>query len=1528
MKQKLRRAPSRLRNRLSARWHVALGVFAVLCCVALVAMGAPQQAHADDETSASTPVRTADPSTAENYYDMLGTTESGGRYAGRIWSDKTVTAGNSITLDSRNRQDPSAKTTVTMDSADDDGYSFLTTYSLMGSSRVVNGQMNSPIDLVMMLDVSTSMDGQDAAGTYLPNQGPIVNLVSAANGLIDQLMTLNPNNRVAVVAYSGGTYTVLPLGHYTPKTAGTYLKLNQVLGNTKYWNSIASNVQGRTDQGNPYFYADSTYLQGALAQGMGILANNKDTTYTSAAGVTSARVPAIMVLSDGGTNQLTAQPTTAAQTNNWWNPILGELPVQTGKPGAAGNYQNFCPQANGNPIYFGIGASNGTAATNQATFIPSRVAGTLMTAGYMEKAIDKNYVDPQTGKAVGLLGYGVGLNTSGLSANEKAELQATLNPSAYFNGSSTGQVKTAYNAVQQYVAGGTPNLPYDSGSSTYLGARVRGNWYLTHLPQNNQYGVADIKSPSELNYIDKYYDADNDSLDGIFDQIVSDVANSAFHPVGSTAAAGTAASVTYRDHLGRYMDLRNVNKVILWGKSYDVTKTGDDTWAIANPTTITNPDYVRDTPVDLSQLSMKAVQDGDHYDFEVTVPEAMVPLRVETVNLSKDIDPATGTQAVLGRSSNSETASPMRVVYTVGLDKDSVLNEDGTVNLSKIDPEYRAAHTNADGKLEFYSNAYTIDGAQKDPQYGDAATMFTPSVDNRFYRFQDTYKIYGSTTADVANHQTFTSEADAEAAMGDPVTSLANVNDGQTYYLLESYYRNKLTNGQRVPVMNGGTQATNAKGDPLWEGEEVFAVVPRTGAELKGIVNGSDGSTVTIPGSLKEADGAVTTAVGTPRLGQLNDFEVTKAENTTATAPLAMGSAYMGQATGDGSNLGIITHLGNNGVLAVDAKAVPAEVSLTGTKTLTGKTLAADQFSFTITPADTNPESDPVEAATVTNGADGSITFIDKASYTEPGTYTYTVEETVPDQTAPGISYDPTIYTVVVTVEDHDGTLEATTAITANGNNEDAVTFENSYNPQAVTTTIPGVKHLDGGLLNGGEFTFKLEPVSAEALPENPVTPDTPEDTPEENPQATAPAEAADTDSAPENKAVTPDGDQATSEAAIAKVDETTAATDDQTATATDDQATDQAAPESQDGEKATADDAATEAGAKDEAEAADDTTTGDKAADAADDAADADTPAVEAADGPLTVPMPAADTTTNAPNGEFNFGAITFTRPGVYTYKVSEVDDGVDGVTYDKTVYTVKVTVTDTDAVLSADVTVEGAPEVAFNNHFDPPQLSIHKDQMLTGGEFTDQELTADGEDVVTYRLSITNAGTTPAHDVVVTDAIPAGLTYVDGSASDGGTMEDGMLRWELGTVAGGETRQVTFQCTVPAVTEETTWTNVASMTFSNNPEGPNTPTPSNEVVIKADRPESELPSNKPKPPTDNPTPTPGNPGNPANPSNPETPAGTATAPQGTVVPVNQGGTFPATGDVLDPLMPGVIGIVAAVAVVVAMGLRKRSQG
>lgn len=140
------------------------------------------------------------------------------------------------------------------------------------------------------------------------------------------------------------------------------------------------------------------------------------------------------------------------------------------------------------------------------------------------------------------------------------------------------------------------------------------------------------------------------------------------------------------------------------------------------------------------------------------------------------------------------------------------------------------------------------------------------------------------------------------------------------------------------------------------------------------------------------------------------------------------------------------------------------------------------EFEFTLTPSASNPEADPVEAATVKNDANGAVSFINSATYTEPGTYVYTIEEV--QGGVGGITYDGSIYTVTVDVtDDGSGKLAAETSITKDGTAADAIVFDNSYDPAETGLSIGGTKELTGKDLEADMFSFTLTGIDGAPMP-------------------------------------------------------------------------------------------------------------------------------------------------------------------------------------------------------------------------------------------------------------------------------------------------------------------------------------------------------------------------------------------------------------------------------------------------------------
>ena len=115
------------------------------------------------------------------------------------------------------------------------------------------------------------------------------------------------------------------------------------------------------------------------------------------------------------------------------------------------------------------------------------------------------------------------------------------------------------------------------------------------------------------------------------------------------------------------------------------------------------------------------------------------------------------------------------------------------------------------------------------------------------------------------------------------------------------------------------------------------------------------------------------------------------------------------------------------------------QATLGGTKavSVSGEgTAPSEVFTFVLTDAD----GAQVDTATCTGA--GDFTF-DALTYTEAGTYTYTITEQA--GSAANWTYDNASYTATVTVSDVEGTLTADVAYARDGADADLAAFTNTY---------------------------------------------------------------------------------------------------------------------------------------------------------------------------------------------------------------------------------------------------------------------------------------------------------------------------------------------------------------------------------------------------------------------------------------------------------------------------------------------------
>lgn len=384
--------------------------------------------------------------------------------------------------------------------------------------------------------------------------------------------------------------------------------------------------------------------------------------------------------------------------------------------------------------------------------------------------------------------------------------------------------------------------------------------------------------------------------------------------------------------------------------------------------------------------------------------------------------------------------------------------------------------------------------------------------------------------------------------------------------------------------------------------------------------------------------------------------------------------------------------------------------------------LKAGDFAFELV------GSDGSVIQTQKNDAHGKVAF-DKLTFDHAGTFTYTVREVQPTGDAPGVpgvTYTGKTYTLTYVVKDNnDGKLavESSTAKpskgTENGVTPNTMTFANSYQPGATSYQISGIKVLentDSATMRtpaDGEFTFALiDAATGQEI------------------DRTTNAGIAFTFKA---ISYTATGSHAYQVKEVAGQDGTITYSDavlDVTVSVTDDGSGQLTATAN----KTAADLTFTNIYTPTATTA---TITGTKALTGRD-----------LAEGEFSFDLKDADgnvvqTVQNGADGTFGFAPLQLDKVGTYVYTVSErAGATANGVTYDTTVFTATVTVTENAETHALEAQVayskggKAADAVAFSNSYAPAatEVKLGASKVLSGedlkeGQFSFQLKDADGK-------------------------------------------------------------------------------------------------------------------------------------------------------------------------------------------------------
>ena len=368
-----------------------------------------------------------------------------------------------------------------------------------------------------------------------------------------------------------------------------------------------------------------------------------------------------------------------------------------------------------------------------------------------------------------------------------------------------------------------------------------------------------------------------------------------------------------------------------------------------------------------------------------------------------------------------------------------------------------------------------------------------------------------------------------------------------------------------------------------------------------------------------------------------------------------------------------------------DAKATPKAL-----KTIDDQSNSAPSETFTFQLIDS--KGNVVETKTRENG--GPVEFTE-LTFAKVGTYEYTIKEVA--GSTKGYTYDTADHSVTIKVEDKgDGNLEATITY-ADG---EQATIKNVYKAEPVEVKLEGEKVLEGGKkLEAGEFTFELLDNDGNKV-DGTFTNDADGNidfgtyTFEKAGTYTYTAKEAKGD----NEHMTYDSGDHTF-----------------VITVTDEGGTLKAEVKSDDGAKAKFTNTYTPEPVSIDPPVQK-VITGDKPASPA-----TFTFQMKAITEGAPMPAGSADgiksmQITGA--GSKEFGEIVYTEPGEWVYEISELKGNAEGYTYDTTVYTLTVKVTQNDdGTLTKTETIKGGDAIVFTNKYEAPKTPKTGDTTLQVG-------------------------------------------------------------------------------------------------------------------------------------------------------------------------------------------------------------------
>ena len=559
--------------------------------------------------------RLVDPNTMDSYKDELLNDKNGSRYAGRIWSDKT-TLLDKVDLD---METDGISKTINGNSE------FIQVFSTLGSSEQKVDVIKNPLDLVIAIDLSSSMGRDSVDDGWTPedqnirlSHSRIYATVQAVNEAIDALMEKNPENRIAVIGYGANATVLLPLGQYKRNEKADYITiegLRSVFGDNPTADGkftyqadcfFELSIDALKKNGNTYDLIQKkitnhpdvvsgngaqetigflTNMQGGIYLGLNELTSTEEATYTTEQNgkrITIARIPAIFIMTDGGSNFAFRKEGDNPKIpdnkgDEWYNVYIPE-------PSLADQY-----------IYFGYPDANasGVLYSNDSSIdgAPGIILENLLTSSYMKLKVEKHYNLLQKEAGVDDTKTELNVQTIGVDLRDtpawaRSRLYVSLDPENYFKSDITTDYdkflpETEIETVMKETLSSWNTLKQKQSTKAKIGFMQKPkdpDKYINIAPIPEEgIGSGEEKITMDevienINYADNFSDISSNGgqLEQLFLNVIQNLDGEASSPISGTNEAGVSDSLMYSDPMGKYMEIKR-NGLTIDGEKYDMS---------------------------------------------------------------------------------------------------------------------------------------------------------------------------------------------------------------------------------------------------------------------------------------------------------------------------------------------------------------------------------------------------------------------------------------------------------------------------------------------------------------------------------------------------------------------------------------------------------------------------------------------------------------------------------------------------------------------------------------------------------------------------------------------------------------------------------------------------------------------------------------------------------------------------------------------------------------------------------------------